>query len=180
MKELCYNNPAEMKEMKKYIRKADIILFIVLVAAGLASSAALALRGNTAGDRVIIESGGDLYATYALAEDRIIIVPSPKQIRTDAPDGSVGGSADGSEESTEGSSASSAKYDYYNTVEIKDGKVSVSEASCKNQICVKHSSISHSGESIVCLPNRLVVRIDSRDGDSEKDGEGDGYDTVTS
>jgi hypothetical protein len=87
------------------------------------------------------------------------------------------------------------KYDYYNIVEIKDGMVTVTEASCRNQVCVKHSPVSRSGESIVCLPNRLVVRIDSGSGknkgsggetnDNEKDGyddsgEGEGYDTVTS
>lgn len=165
--------------MKKYIRKADIILFIVLVAVGLAASAALAMRGDSVGDKVIIESGGDLYATYSLAEDRTVIVPAPKQVKMDAPD-------------------TEDKYDYYNIVEIKDGMVSVIEASCKNQVCVKHGPVSRSGESIVCLPNRLVVRIESdgagsgkKDGsdgetnDNEKDGyddsgEGEGYDTVTS
>ena len=62
--------------MKKYIRKADIILFIVLVAAGLAASAVLAMS-HSGGDTVIIESGGELYATYPLSEDRTVIVPAP-------------------------------------------------------------------------------------------------------
>ena len=48
--------------MKQYIRKADIILFIVLVVAGLAASAVLAMS-HTGGDTVAIESGGELYAT---------------------------------------------------------------------------------------------------------------------
>ncbi len=61
-----------------------------------------------------------------------------------------------------------------NVVVISGGKVSVTEASCKNQVCVKHGPISRSGESIVCLPNRLVVRIENG---SE---EGGGYDSVTS
>lgn len=127
--------------MRKYITKADIILFFVLIAAGLAATAVLAISGNSTGDKVVIESGGELYATYSLLEDRTIVV-----------------SATGSGE---------------NTVEIRDGEVAVTGGSCKNQVCVKHGAISHSGESIICLPNRLVVRI-------EGSGKGGGYDTVTS
>ena len=47
----------------------------------------------------------------------------------------------------------------FNIVEIKDGKVFVSEASCAGQDCVHQKSISRCGESIVCLPNRLTVTI---------------------
>ena len=150
--------------MKQYIRKADIILFIALIVIGLAASAALTLSRTDAGAdaKVVIESGGDLYARYPLAEDRVIVVPAPKQIRADAP------AADSNKPASE-------KYDYYNVVTISGGKVSVTEATCKNQVCVKHGEISHPGESIVCLPNRMVVRIVS--GGSE---EGGGYDSVTS
>ena len=147
--------------MKQFIRKADIILFIALVAVGLAASALLAMSHADAGSgaKVVIESGGSLYARYPLSEDRVIVVPAPKQSRVDAP-------------SADSGTPASEQYDYYNVVEIKGGKVSVTEASCKNQVCVRHGSISRSGESIVCLPNRLVVSIES--------SEGGGYDEVTS
>lgn len=55
-----------------------------------------------------------------------------------------------------------------NTVRIKDGKVSMIESSCKNQICVHHSAIDKTGQSIICLPNRVVVRIEGK-GDNEYD-----------
>ena len=45
-----------------------------------------------------------------------------------------------------------------NTVVIKNGEVFMKEATCKNKICVKHKKISKSGESIVCLPNRVTVQ----------------------
>lgn len=149
--------------MKQFIRKADIILFIVLVVIGLAASAALTFTHSEAesGAKVIIESGGDLYARYPLSEDRTVVVPAPKQDRVDAP-------------AADSEDPASSQYDYYNVVEISGGTVSVTEASCKNQVCVKHGAISRSGESIVCLPNRLVVRIENG---SE---EGGGYDSVTS
>lgn len=46
-----------------------------------------------------------------------------------------------------------------NTVEIKNGSVEVVYADCKNQICVEHKPISKKGESIVCLPNKVIVEI---------------------
>lgn len=46
-----------------------------------------------------------------------------------------------------------------NTVEIKDGKVSVTDADCPDKICVEHRPISKVGETIICLPHKLVVEI---------------------
>lgn len=47
----------------------------------------------------------------------------------------------------------------YNRVEIADNIVTVSEANCRDQICVKTQSISKNGEIIVCLPNKFTVEI---------------------
>ncbi|MBE6557850.1 MAG: NusG domain II-containing protein [Ruminococcaceae bacterium] len=43
---------------------------------------------------------------------------------------------------------------------IRDGEASVSYAPCRDQICVNHISISRSGETIVCLPYRLVITVE--------------------
>lgn len=147
--------------MKQYIRKADIILLVVLIAVGLASSAVLALRQDDAGSKVVIKSGGEIFATYPLSEDTVIEVPAPAGISYDSPRPHA---LDEDDECTQ--------YTYYNVVKISGGKVSVSSASCRNQVCVRHGSISKAGESIVCLPNRLVVSIEG--------SKGGGYDSVTS
>lgn len=47
----------------------------------------------------------------------------------------------------------------FNILEIKDGRVSMTEASCPDKLCVKHRSIHYNSESIVCLPNKTVVEI---------------------
>lgn len=47
-----------------------------------------------------------------------------------------------------------------NTVIIKDGIVYMSDAACKNQVCVNTGKISKKGESIVCLPNKVIVEIE--------------------
>ena len=46
-----------------------------------------------------------------------------------------------------------------NTVVIKNGYATVSKADCKNQICVNHKKISKKGETMVCLPNKVIVEI---------------------
>ena len=46
-----------------------------------------------------------------------------------------------------------------NKVVINDGKVSMTEADCPDELCVKTGKISRVGETIVCLPNRVVVEI---------------------
>ena len=46
-----------------------------------------------------------------------------------------------------------------NTVLIKDGTVSMKYANCKDKICVNHNKISKNNESIICLPNKVVVTV---------------------
>lgn len=46
-----------------------------------------------------------------------------------------------------------------NIISIQDGKVTMKSADCPDQICVKHKPISKSGETIVCLPHKVVVEI---------------------
>ena len=163
--------------MKQYIRKADIILFIFLVAAGLAASAALSMSHSAAGSdaRVVIKSGGELFATYPLSKDTVIEVPAPAEAAmSDGADASEAAGAEDASSSDGVTGGECTQYSNYNIVEISGGSVSVTKASCKNQVCVRHGKISHTGESIVCLPNRLVVTIEGGD------REGGGYDSVTS
>ncbi len=47
----------------------------------------------------------------------------------------------------------------YNIVVIKDKEVYVEEADCPDKICVNHKKISNIGETIICLPHKLVVEI---------------------
>lgn len=47
----------------------------------------------------------------------------------------------------------------YNVVVIKNNEVYVKEADCPDKICVNHKKISNIGETIICLPHKLVVEI---------------------
>ena len=47
-----------------------------------------------------------------------------------------------------------------NRLIVKDGKADVTEASCPDKICVHQSPISQTGETIVCMPNQVIVTIE--------------------
>lgn len=46
-----------------------------------------------------------------------------------------------------------------NTIVTNNGRVEVTEANCPDKICVNHSAIHSVGETIICLPHKLVIEI---------------------
>ncbi len=52
---------------------------------------------------------------------------------------------------------------------ISGGTVDVTSATCPDKICVDHSVIRKTGESIVCLPNRVVITIAAADDENTDD-----------
>ena len=56
-----------------------------------------------------------------------------------------------------------------NTLVIKNGEASVTNADCPDRICVNHRGIRRSGESIICLPHKLVITIVNDKDENEVD-----------
>lgn len=56
-----------------------------------------------------------------------------------------------------------------NRLIIRNGEVYMDWADCPDQICVRHHAVSKDGESIICLPNKVVVAIESTD-ENDLDG----------
>ena len=52
---------------------------------------------------------------------------------------------------------------------FEDGRARVLASSCPDQICVNHLAISRDGESIICLPNKVVIAIEAGDTRNEID-----------
>ena len=125
------------------IKKADIVLLIIILAVGIPLSV-LSLTAGTAGDKVQISADGEVYGIYPLDMDREIEVTE-----------------DG----------------HTNHITIKDGQVSMSYSTCRNQVCVNTGAISKTKDSIVCLPNRVVVEIISHG--SGKSGAGGDADVIS-
>ena len=122
------------------IKKADIVLLIIILAVGIPLSV-LSLTAGTAGDKVQISADGEVYGIYPLDMDREIEVTE-----------------DG----------------HTNHITIKDGQVSMSYSTCRNQVCVNTGAISQSKDAIVCLPNRVVVEIIS-----SEEGKGGDADVIS-
>ena len=49
---------------------------------------------------------------------------------------------------------------YTNKLVVKDGKVAIVESDCPGMDCVHSGRISGKGRSLVCLPNRVEIRIE--------------------
>ena len=47
----------------------------------------------------------------------------------------------------------------FNVIVIENGEVRVDEASCPDGICAAHRPVRFNGQSIICLPNDVVVEI---------------------
>ena len=122
------------------IKKADIVLLIIILVVGIPLSV-LSLTEGIGGDKVRISLDGEIYGVYPLGEDREIDVTE-----------------DG----------------HTNHITIKDGQVSMSYSTCRNQVCVNTGAISQTKDAIVCPPNRVVVEIISSDsGSIGKGGDAD-------
>lgn len=55
-----------------------------------------------------------------------------------------------------------------NVLVIAGGRADMTEADCPDRLCVRQRAIHRAGESLVCLPNRVVVTVEG--GKEELDG----------
>lgn len=58
-----------------------------------------------------------------------------------------------------------------NTLVIENGKAFMSAASCPDHVCMNRGAVQYDGETIVCLPNKVVVTVVG--------GEDSGFDAVS-
>lgn len=54
-----------------------------------------------------------------------------------------------------------------NILTIQDGVADMTDADCPDRLCVKQKAISHTGETLVCLPHKVVVKVINNTDDTE-------------
>lgn len=84
---------------------------------------------RSGGDTVKVTVDGKLYGTYSLTKNITEDIYSGKN------------------------------NEHLNRLIIKNGKAYMETATCPDGICVAHKPIFRDGESIVCLPQRVVVTV---------------------
>ncbi|MEG1930769.1 MAG: NusG domain II-containing protein [Anaerovorax sp.] len=112
------------------IKKADIVLGIVLILCGCIASVFIYFSGETGGKGAVAEISvdGKSYGVYDLDQDEFINIHTPG---------------------------------HTNQLQIQKGEIFMVSANCKDKYCVRHKPIRKSNETIICLPNRVVVTIQS-------------------
>lgn len=96
---------------------------------------------------------------------RFFSVQGEKQVRITV-EGELYGTYDLQEEQT-------IEINDSNVCRIQDGEVNMTEADCPDKLCMHQGPISISGETIVCLPNKVVIEIvgkNTEDSDGQIDG----------
>ncbi len=84
-----------------------------------------------AGNTVTVTVDGELYGEYSLNDDIAVDI------------------------------ITGTNNEQFNLLVISEGKASVEKASCPDGICSDHSAVFRDGESIICLPNKVVITVNS-------------------
>ena len=148
-------------------RKNDIILVLVLLLLAATGLFVFKIFNSGEGRTVRVTIDGELFGEYPLGKegstgddeeyDAVIDGTNSTSVIPDRSEGYL-------------NKSDIKDTEYYNMIKIqgkvgeciliiKDGEAYMQEADCPNQICVHHSPVSHKGETIVCLPNRVIIEI---------------------
>ncbi len=122
-----------MNRLKEYRKDLFLILGILIGAGLLAGAFALAKKP---GAYVRVEQSGKTIGIYPLTEDRREAFPAESGETEKMGDEEAG-----------------------NVLVIENGTVHMESASCPDKLCVKQGTKSKVGETIVCLPHKLVVTV---------------------
>lgn len=133
----------------RYFKKSDILLLLVLILAGIALTVWIYSPFRSSGDAasnpdLVLEIRQNGVTTQTLSLEQ----------------------SDYSQTITSDSAG-------HNTFTINNGVVEMTDADCGDHTCINTGKIEKAGESIVCLPHRLVLQIVTADDNSSTGTEND-------
>ena len=65
-----------------------------------------------------------------------------------------------------------------NHLVIRNGEAWIASASCPDGLCVNMGKISKNGQSVICLPNRVVVQIVGENENADEESSSGGADII--
>ncbi|MEE3468604.1 MAG: NusG domain II-containing protein [Eubacterium sp.] len=152
----------EVEMERRKLSRVDIIIGVAAVGIGVILVAAYLLMRQP-GARVVVSIDGREVATYDLSDDVDVIIQDVAGAATESTD-----SADATEETAAGAGSTATTADAAggessaagrNRLIIRGGEAWIEEADCPDKLCVNQGHISHTHDSIVCLPHHISVRI---------------------
>lgn len=130
-----------MKRFLKLATISDMFVILVLIGISFLPFAVFYAQQSSGGERfVVITKDQTVLHEIALSD-----IEKTKQITIDSDDG------------------------HYNTVEISNGEVHMHDANCNDQVCVRSGAIDSPGETIVCLPHKVIVEITAKDASDDQE-----------
>ncbi|UJF15756.1 NusG domain II-containing protein [Jeotgalibaca sp. MA1X17-3] len=139
-----------MKKYMKMIRKGDIIIVMLLMISSFLPLGIFSYKQAHADDthlQAIVQVDGETLKTFNLEDD--------------------------------GKTESFLYHDdhgHENLIVRTGTSIEIQEASCRDQVCVQMNSIRNAGDTILCLPHRVLVEVVS---DGPVDNQTDGVDIIS-
>ena len=115
------------------------LILIVALVLFLAVLGTVFFFSRAEGDTVVVTIDKKTFGTYPLSEDVTVDIVTGEQ------------------------------GEHLTRLVIRDGRACMATASCPDGICAEHKPIHRNGESIVCLPNRVVVTVRTAEKADEPD-----------
>lgn len=135
----------DLKKQLRMVRRWDVAIVLTLMLASFLPLGVFTYAQAQVKDAeliAVISADGEQLAEFTLAEDG----KTEEYVFTD-------------------------EHGHENTI-IRDGlKVYMSDANCSDQLCVRKGEIDAAGETIVCLPNHLLVEIEPSQPDADVETE---------
>ncbi|MGM0524003.1 MAG: NusG domain II-containing protein [Bacillota bacterium] len=130
-----------MKRFLKLATVSDVLVILVLIGISFLPFAVFYAQQSSSGERfVVITKDQAVLHEIALSD-----IDEIEQVTIDSDDG------------------------HYNTIEISNGEVHMHDANCNDQVCVRSGAIDSPGETIVCLPHKVIVEITTKDNTNDQE-----------
>ncbi len=128
-----------MKKSEKKNKFRNDVILVTVILI-IAVTVLLFINGTkVTGDRVVVKIDGEETEVYSLSENIEFEIKTGKNNEN------------------------------INVVVIENGMVRVTEADCPDGICKDYRPISYVGQTIVCLPHKVVIEIVGDEADSDLD-----------